>query len=55
MAKGYVYVYPYAVAATLLNFVRMFQKAHEENIKQAEQEKKKAQKEAESPRKAIKD
>lgn len=32
---------------TLLNFVRMFRKAHEENCKQAELEKKKAQKEAE--------
>lgn len=37
----------YAVTATLLNFVRMFRKAHEENCKQAELEKKKAQKEAE--------
>lgn len=36
----------YAVTATLLNFVRMFRKAHEENCKQAELEKKKAQKEA---------
>ncbi|XP_022868816.1 formin-like protein 20 isoform X2 [Olea europaea var. sylvestris] len=35
------------VVATLLNFVRMFCKAHEENSKQAELEKKKAQKEAE--------
>lgn len=34
------------VTATLLNFVRMFRKAHEENCKQAELEKKKAQKEA---------
>ncbi|XP_051113392.1 formin-like protein 20 [Andrographis paniculata] len=42
------------VTATLLNFVRMFQKAHDENLKQAEMDKKKAQKEAEmvnSPRK----
>lgn len=37
----------YAVIATLLNFVRMFRKAHEENCKQAELEKKKARKEAE--------
>lgn len=36
-----------AVTATLLNFVRLFRKAHEENCKQAELEKKKAQKEAE--------
>lgn len=36
-----------AVAATLLNFVRLFCKAHEENKKQAELEKKKVQKEAE--------
>lgn len=36
-----------AVTATLLNFIRLFKKAHEENIKQAELEKKKAAKEAE--------
>lgn len=36
-----------AVTATLLNFVRLFKKAHEENCKQAELEKKKAQKEIE--------
>ncbi|MCL7033124.1 hypothetical protein MKW94_000341 [Papaver nudicaule] len=35
------------VTATLLNFVRLFRKAHEENCKQAEMEKKKAAKEAE--------
>ncbi|XP_010491393.2 PREDICTED: formin-like protein 20 isoform X2 [Camelina sativa] len=35
------------VTATLLNFIRLFKKAHEENIKQAELEKKKAAKEAE--------
>ncbi|KAF8016323.1 hypothetical protein BT93_H1741 [Corymbia citriodora subsp. variegata] len=35
------------VIATLLNFVRMFRRAHEENCKQAELEKKKAEKEAE--------
>lgn len=34
--------------STLLTFVTMFRKAHEENIKQAELEKKKAQKEAEA-------
>ncbi|KAK4402274.1 Formin-like protein 20 [Sesamum angolense] len=40
--------YPFEqVTATLLNFVRLFQKAHEENCKEAELEKKKAQKEAE--------
>ncbi|CAI9297740.1 unnamed protein product [Lactuca saligna] len=33
------------VTQTLLNFVRLFRKAHEENYKQAELEKKKAQKE----------
>ncbi|WJX90044.1 Formin-like protein 20 [Trifolium repens] len=33
--------------ATLLNFIRLFRKAHEENCKQAELEKKKARKEAE--------
>lgn len=37
----------YAVTATLLNFVRLFKKAHDENCKQAELEKKKAQKEIE--------
>ncbi|KAJ6882051.1 Formin-like protein 20 [Populus alba x Populus x berolinensis] len=36
-----------AVTATLLNFVRLFRKAHEENLKQAESERKKAEKEAE--------
>ncbi|GAB4860806.1 Formin-like protein 20 [Ancistrocladus abbreviatus] len=36
------------VTATLLNFVRMFQKAHEDNCKQAELDKKKAEKEAEA-------
>ncbi|XP_027190814.1 formin-like protein 20 isoform X2 [Cicer arietinum] len=35
------------VTATLLNFIRLFRKAHEENIKHAELEKKKAEKEAE--------
>nr|XP_016484309.1 PREDICTED: formin-like protein 20 [Nicotiana tabacum] len=36
------------VTATLLNFVRLFRKAHEENLKQAELDKKKVQKEAET-------
>lgn len=36
-----------AVTVTLLNFTRLFLKAHEENSKQAELEKKKAEKEAE--------
>lgn len=36
-----------AVTATLLNFVRLFRKAHEENCKQAELERKKAQKDHE--------
>ncbi|KAM0937449.1 putative tensin phosphatase, C2 domain, formin, FH2 domain, protein-tyrosine phosphatase [Dioscorea sansibarensis] len=35
------------VITTLLNFVRLFRKAHEENCKQAELDKKKAEKEAE--------
>ncbi|GFZ07721.1 actin binding protein [Actinidia rufa] len=35
------------VTVTLLNFVRLFRKAHEENCKQAELEKKKAQKDVE--------
>ncbi|KAK4767923.1 hypothetical protein SAY87_003064 [Trapa incisa] len=40
--------YPFEqVTATLLNFVRLFRKSHEENCKQAELEKKKAAKEAE--------
>lgn len=34
------------VVSTLFNFVRMFVRAHEENCKQLEYEKKKAQKEA---------
>lgn len=37
----------YTVTVTLLNFVKLFRKAHEENCKQAEMEKKKAEKEAE--------
>lgn len=37
----------YAVASTLLTFVGLFRKAHEENLKQIEAERKKAQKEAE--------
>lgn len=36
------------VVSTLLNFVKMFARAHEENCKQLELDKKKAQKEAES-------
>ncbi|CAK8565252.1 unnamed protein product [Lathyrus sativus] len=43
------------VTATLLNFIRMFLKAHDENIKQAELEKKKAEKEAEMEKKAKKE
>lgn len=38
----------FAVVCTLLNFVRMFVRAHEENCKQLEFEKMKAQKEAEN-------
>ena len=34
--------------STLLNFVKMFSRAHDENCKQLELEKKKAEKEAES-------
>ena len=37
-----------AVVSTLLNFVRLFVRAHEENCKQIEVDKKKAQKEAEN-------
>ncbi|XP_019179471.1 PREDICTED: formin-like protein 18 isoform X3 [Ipomoea nil] len=39
--------------ATLLNFTRMFRKAHEENVKQAEFERKKALKEAELEKQAA--
>jgi formin 2 len=39
-----------AVISTLLTFVTTFRKAHEENLKQAELEKKKAEKEAEAER-----
>lgn len=35
-----------AVISTLLNFVRMFKRSHEENCKQLEFERKKAEKEA---------
>ncbi|KAF8407252.1 hypothetical protein HHK36_006379 [Tetracentron sinense] len=41
------------VVSTLLNFVRTFGRAHEENCKQLELEKKKAQKEAESEKMKI--
>lgn len=37
-----------AVTTTLVNFVRLFRKAIEENLKQAELEKKQAEKEAEA-------
>lgn len=43
---SYIHQLIYAVTATLLNFVR-FKKAHKENCKHAELEKKKAQKEIE--------
>lgn len=42
-----------AVVSTLLNFVKMFARAHDENCKQLELEKKKAQKEAESEKMKI--
>ncbi|CAL9112185.1 unnamed protein product [Musa textilis] len=41
------------VVSTLLNFVKMFVRAHEENCKQQEMEKKKAQKEAENEKLKI--
>lgn len=44
-----------AVTATLLNFIRLFKKAHEENIKQEELEKKKAAKEAEMEKEKAKE
>ncbi|CAM8943384.1 unnamed protein product [Rhodiola kirilowii] len=41
--------YPFEqVCATIVNFVRLFQKAHEENLKETEQEKKRLEKETES-------
>jgi hypothetical protein len=39
--------FPCTVVSTLLSFVKTFEKAHAENLKQAEQEKKRAQMEAE--------
>ncbi|KAG8093045.1 hypothetical protein GUJ93_ZPchr0012g22144 [Zizania palustris] len=42
------------VTSTLLNFVGLFRKAHEENLKQIEAEKKKAQKEANQDRTPVK-
>lgn len=44
----YFWCQNFAVVSTLLNFVRIFRKAHDENCKQAELEKKKALKEAEA-------
>ncbi|KAJ4957608.1 hypothetical protein NE237_024719 [Protea cynaroides] len=41
------------VVSTLLNFVRLFERAHEDNCKQIELEKKRAQKEAETEKKKI--
>lgn len=41
------------VVSTLLNFVRMFIKAHDENCKQLELEKKKAEKEAENEKQKL--
>lgn len=38
----------FVVVSTLQNFVRMFHRAHDENCKQLELEKKKAEKEAEN-------
>lgn len=43
------------VVSTLLDFVRMFNKAHEENCKQQELDKKKAEKEAASEQKEKND
>jgi hypothetical protein len=52
---SYLFVFLIAVTATILNFIRLFLKAHEENIKIAEMEKKKAEKEAEMEKKAEKE
>ena len=46
-SPSYLLVHFDAVTVTLLNFIRLFRKAHEENCKQAELERKKAQKEVE--------
>lgn len=43
------------VVSTLLNFVRMFDRAHQENCKQLEFEKKKAQKESDNEKLKISD
>lgn len=42
-----------AVISTLLNFVRMFKKSNEENCKQLELERKKAEKEASTEKSKI--
>jgi hypothetical protein len=42
----FLFLPPSIVVATLMNFVRMFIRAHDENVKQIEYEKKKADKEA---------
>lgn len=42
-----IFILHFAVVSTLLNFVKMFARAHEENCKQLELEKKKARKEVE--------
>lgn len=41
----YLFYISFAVVSTLLNFTKMFGRAHEENCKQLDLEKKKAQKE----------
>ena len=41
------------VVSTLLNFVRMFVRAHDENKKQLEMEKKKAEKDAQNEKKST--
>lgn len=45
---------PSIVVSTLLNFVRMFIRAHDENCKQVEYEKKKADKEAAAENEKLK-
>nr|KAJ0199602.1 hypothetical protein LSAT_V11C600320530 [Lactuca sativa] len=49
-ALAHIYRGSNAVTQTLLNFVRLFRKAHEENYKHAKLDKKKAQKEVEMER-----
>lgn len=49
LVSQYIYIsISFSVVSTLRNFVRLFNKAHEENIKQIEAEKKKEEKDKET-------